>query len=317
VAKGSTLERVRTSLSYRREDPAYARAEYAEALAEFGTPVQLERSRGWLLERAVPGVDARDAMGCYPLFCCREWTGLAADLERLSRRLVAVSLVADPFGPYGERELEQIFDLVRPLKDHYVVDLSRPMDTVASKHHRYSARRAFSSVSVSLAEEPPAHLDEWLCLYEGLSRRRELTGIHAFSPESFRRQLAIPGTLLFTATANGRTVGAHWFFVDGEVAYSHLAACDDEGYRAGAAYALQWTGMEHLRGVAAWLDLGGAPGTGVAAQNGLAQFKRGWATHTTPAYLCGRIFDQERYAALSKDSGAADYFPAYRKGEFA
>jgi hypothetical protein len=309
-----TLEHVVHSTGYRRGEPAYAQAGYARALSEFGKPVYLERARGWLLERPIPGSDVRDAMGCYPLFCCGDWSGLPGDLEDLP--LVAVSLVADPFGPYGEHELSQIFDLVRPLKEHYLVDLSRPVEAVVSKHHRYSARRAFESVSVSMSDKPNVHLDEWLRLYAVLGRKKSLHGIRAFSPQSFRHHLNLPGTRFFTATAGGTTVGAHWFFVDGNVAYSHLAACDEAGYQLGASYALQWAAIEHLSTIAAWLDLGGAPGVSDDPDNGLAQYKRGWATHTAPAYLCGRILDHARYAGLSKGNEGANYFPAYRRGEF-
>jgi Acetyltransferase (GNAT) domain len=300
--------------AYRRGEPAYAQAGYARALSDFGNPLYLERARGWLLERPIPGSDARDAMGCYPLFCCSDWSGLAGDLEDLP--LVAVSLVADPFGPYGERELSRIFDLVRPLKEHYLVDLSRPVEAVVSKHHRYSARRALESVSVSMSEEPITHLDEWLRLYAVLGRRKGLHGIRAFSSGSFRHHLCLPGTRFFTATVGGTTVGAHWFFVDGDIAYSHLAACDEAGYRLGASYALQWAAIEQLSGTASWLDLGGAPGVSDDVEAGLAWFKRGWATHTAPAHLCGRILDPARYAAFSSAGGGSGYFPGYRKGEF-
>ena len=171
-------------------------------------------------------------------------------------------------------------------------------------------------VSVALSEEPATQRDDWVRLYGTLGRRKGLHGIRAFSSESFREQLSLPGTMLFTATANGKTVGAHWFYLDGEVAYSHLAAFDDVGYRVGASYALQWAAIEHLGGIAAWLDLGGAPGVGDNANDGVARFKRGWATHTTEAHLCGRILDRDAYTALAAGSEGADYFPAYRQGEF-
>ena len=41
----------------------YLHPGYARSLAEFGTPRELERSGGWLLERAIPGSSYFDAMG--------------------------------------------------------------------------------------------------------------------------------------------------------------------------------------------------------------------------------------------------------------
>jgi hypothetical protein len=66
-----------------------------------------------------------------------------------------------------------------------------------------------------------------------------------------------------------------------------------------------------------WLDLGGAPGLGDDSSGGLSRFKRGWATGTRVAYLCGRIFDRAMYASLVATASDADtsYFPAYRDGE--
>src|SRR4051812_33133883 len=46
---------------------------YVASLREFGRPLSLSRTGGFLLERAIPGTADRDAMGPYPLFCCRDW----------------------------------------------------------------------------------------------------------------------------------------------------------------------------------------------------------------------------------------------------
>src|SRR3990172_4731763 len=73
----------------------YLHPGHAASLAEFGTPRPLPHSGGWLLERTIPGSESRDAMGCYPLFACRDWSRLPMDLEDLARDLVSVSLVTD------------------------------------------------------------------------------------------------------------------------------------------------------------------------------------------------------------------------------
>ena len=74
---------------------------YAESLAEFGTPLHLPRSGGWLLVRPIPESTEHDAVGCYPLFNCRNWPALDSDLEGLAAQAVAVSLVVDPFSRSG------------------------------------------------------------------------------------------------------------------------------------------------------------------------------------------------------------------------
>ncbi|MCA9220940.1 MAG: hypothetical protein KDA71_11470, partial [Planctomycetales bacterium] len=87
----------------------YAEPAYARSLAAIGQPIALNDCGGWLLERSTNPVEARgkltgpaphDACGPYPLFACRDWSRLEADLNPLADRLVAVSLVTDPWGDF-------------------------------------------------------------------------------------------------------------------------------------------------------------------------------------------------------------------------
>jgi hypothetical protein len=292
---------------------------YAASLAEFGTPRFLPKSRGWILEREIRGTPYRDGMGCYPLFACEDWSVLGEDLEDLGDRLVTLSLVADPFGAYDVALLEQNFDDVRRFKEHFVVDLATPADRFVCDHHRRSVRRACRDVVVEECDEPIKYLDEWVELYAHLVARHGITGLRAFSRSAFEQQLRVPGLTLLRATSNGITVGATLWYVTGEVAYYHLGAYNDEGYRHRASFALFWHAIhsfaaKRLR----WLNLGAGAGVDTDGADGLTRFKRGWATGTRVAHFCGRIFDHERYREIveARDSPATTYFPAYRIGEF-
>ncbi len=75
----------------------YAHREYAESLAEFGTPRSLPECGGNILERRIPNFSYHDAMGSYPMFACQNWSRLRADLENIRDELVSLSLVTDPF----------------------------------------------------------------------------------------------------------------------------------------------------------------------------------------------------------------------------
>jgi hypothetical protein len=305
------------------ESFGYRHPAYAASLAEFGRPVELTASGGFLLERRIPGSTATDAMGPYPLFACGRWEALPEDLAGLSRKLVSVVLVADPFGTYDDALLARTFDSAWPFKTHYVVDLARAGLAGLRKHHRYYTRRALAAVDVEVVADPVAHLDEWDGLYGALARRHRIAGIRRFSRTSFRGQLDVPGMVMLRAARGDTTVGIHLWFLDlsNGVAYSHLAATSDEGYSLGAAYALHWAAIEHFRGCAWWLDLGAGAGTG-GGTDGLTAFKAGWATDTRPAYICGRVFRRPQYSELVRrlDGGAAGsgpgYFPAYRAGEY-
>jgi len=297
----------------------YAHPAYAHSLREFGTPRALPRSGGFLLERAVPGSDRRDAIGPYPLFACQDWSALAADLDEVCRDLVSVALVPDPFGAHDPALLRQAFDVVRPFKEHFVYDLGVPASRTLTKHHRYYVKQAAAAeVTVEPCPHPAAFLDEWVALYGTLVERHGLRGIKAFSRQAFRDQLAVPGITVLRAVRAGGTVGAHLWYAAGEVAYSHLMALSADGYAASASYALYAGAIEHFAARVAWLDLGA--GAGVAAgSEGLTRFKRGFATGTRPAFFCGRIIDGEAYARLSAQAGSGPdqpYFPAYRRAEF-
>lgn len=294
-------------------DPAYVRS-----LREFGTPRALPRSGGFLLERQIPASDRRDGLGPYPLFACGDWSALAADLDEVGRDLVSVALVPDPFGAYDPTVLPQAFDVMRPFKDHLVYDLSVPAARALSKHHRYYVKQARGRVTVEVCADPPAFLAEWVALYGVLVERHGLRGIKAFSREAFREQLAVPGIVVLRATHARETLGAHLWYVSGRVAYSHLMAQSAAGYEAGASYALYAAAIEHFAPRAAWLDLGAGAGVATGSE-GLAQFKRGFATGTRPGFFCGRIGDREAYASLCAQAGARPdetYFPAYRRAEF-
>jgi lipid II:glycine glycyltransferase (peptidoglycan interpeptide bridge formation enzyme) len=107
------------------------------------------------------------------------------------------------------------------------------------------------------------------------------------------------------------------WYVLGNVGYYHLGAYNHAGYELRASFALFWRAIEHFaaKGLR-WLNLGAGAGLEGSSTDGLSRFKRGWSTGT--AYFCGRIFDRAKYSEVVKASGvsAADYFPAYRKGEF-
>ena len=94
----------------------YLHPQYAASLSEFGEPMQLPKSGGWLLKRPVDGIRA-DAMGTYPPFACADWKSLQCDFNQLGRSLVSIVAVTDPFGDYDETLLRDCFgDLVMPFK---------------------------------------------------------------------------------------------------------------------------------------------------------------------------------------------------------
>jgi hypothetical protein len=295
----------------------YFHPTYAASLNEFGRPRHLRRTGAWVLERPLEGLPYRDAMGCYPLFSCGDWSKLEDDLEDLEADLVSISLVADPFGSYDPKELRRLFHRFLLFKVHFVADLSRRPEQFVSRHHRYYSRWALRRLKVEAHLAPGRFLDEWVSLYSNLIQRHNLKGIAAFSRHAFAAQLSVPGMILLRATCGQETVGAHlWCLQDG-VAQSHLSAFSDRGYETMASYALYWTALEFFRDKAKWLNFGGAAGVDPDERDGLANFKRGWASETRNAYFCGRILNPDSYAKAAAQRGvlSSSYFPEYRDGQ--
>jgi len=297
----------------------YMHPGYAESLSEFGTPRELPRCGGWVLERQIPGFLYRDAMGCYPLFACQDWSKLASDLDNIGDDLVSLALVTDPFGEYEEAYLHRCFDVVIPFKEHFIADLRRPMSEIVSADRRNCARKAFKrGIQVETCVNPMQYIEDWIALYTTLTQRHGIKGINAFSGTAFAKQFSIPGLVALRAVHKEVTVGMELAFIQAQVAYGHLSAYSEVGYELRASCALYWSTIEHLADTVRWLNWGGGAGAKSDGMDGLSQFKRGWSTGTRTVYFCGRIFDHQGYAKIVKAKGiaATDYFPAYRKGEF-
>jgi hypothetical protein len=309
---GSPIRDVRTDTGYRT-------AEYAASLSGFGRPVALPRSGGWILERGIAGTALVDAMGCYPVFACRDWSGLGDDLESLAGHLVSVSLVTDAFGNWTEAVLRRSFDRVQAFKQHYVYDLALPPDLHVARSHRRNARRALRRLRVEVTPDPVRHVEEWAALYATLIQRHGITGLRAFSTHAFEKQLAVPGVTMLRAFDGSQVVAAQLWYAQADIGYCHLTAGTTVAYAVDAAYALYWSAIQHFREGLRWLDIGAESGLSGHGTDGLGAFKRGWASGTRPVYFCGRIFDRRGYDELLRQRrvGQTDYFPAYREDEFA
>ena len=298
----------------------YLHPGYVQSLCEFGTPRELPRSGGWILERQIPGFPYHDAMGCYPIFACQDWSQLCADLEDIGNDLVSLSLVTDPLGEYDPAYLHRCFeDVVIPFKEHFVIDLSHPLDTFVCGHHRRYTRKALRQLHIERCEDPSQFTNEWVDLYATLIERHNIKGILAFSELAFGKQLSVSGIVAFRAVYEETTVGMLLWYVQGEVGYYHLGASSATGYELRASFALFWTAIEYLAAAGLrFLNLGAGAGVRNNSTDGLTRFKRGWSNGTRTAYFCGRIFDQTTYTDIVETKGIAvvDYFPAYRKGEF-
>jgi hypothetical protein len=298
----------------------YLHPKYVESMAEFGKPHPLPGCGGYLLARTIPHTEHLDAMGCYPLFCCQDWAKLQGDLEVLRGQMVSVALVTDPFGEFQVEQLQDYFpDRMIHYKDHLVVDFTGDRPISFSGNHKRNIKKALRGVAVEFCARLETALDDWTLLYKNLIRRHSIKGIAAFSRWSFEELFKVPGLLAFRAVHGAETVGMTLVIIQGKWSYSHLSAYSERGYELRASYALFNAAIEHLKSMdISGLSLGSAAGVQTKVQDGLTEFKRGWANASKPVYFCGRILDPSRYEQIVKANPIppTDYFPAYRLGEF-
>lgn len=298
----------------------YLHSLYAHSLIEFGEPLELPASKGWILKRSVLGTSEFDGMGCYPIFSCQDWSGLGKDLDWVGSQLVSLSLVTDPFGRYNHQDLTNCFkNIARPYKEHFIVDLQRRPEEFVATHHQRNVQKALRMVNVEICTKPIIYLDEWISLYGNLIERHNIMGMTRFSRDAFAKQLSIPGIVACRAVVDAKTVGMLLWYVQGNVGYYHLGAYSPDGYKLNVSFALFWTLLDYFskQGLQ-WLSLGAGAGSQGDENDGLTRFKRGWSTGVRTAYFCGRIFDHKKYQQIvaSKGVTSTKFFPAYRLGEF-
>jgi hypothetical protein len=227
--------------------------------------------------------------------------------------LVSITAVTDPMAAVGEAELRRIFpDLVRRYKENFIIDLRHPSP---SRNNRRRATKALSRVTVTFDAEPRQHLDEWVALFDVLRERHGFSGLASFSRHAFAEQLATPGCVTARASVDGTTVSMVVSYVMDDLAYAHLAASSEQGYRIAASFAVHQAMIDEFMGRGLrWLVLGATSGADADTGDGLTVFKRGWTRLTRPSYLCGRIGDRHAYERIAhlRPGPVPGWFPAYR-----
>jgi len=265
-----------------------------------------------MLKRGIGETGLTDVTGCYPVCVIDAHADLTRDFAGLhAAGAVSLTLVTDVYFRPDPARLQEMFDLVRPFKTHYLHDYTRAR-RIAS-HHRYEVKRAASACDIRVVPYE-AHLDEWLTLYRYLVARHGITGIQNLSDHYFHALAKLKNVLAIGAFSDDALISMHLWVEHENVLYSHLAASNDEGYRMRAAYAIHDYVLREY-GEERHIDLGGGAGLADDPDDGLARFKKGFSNDAAPCFLCGKIFDAERYERLSEMAaphGIAGYFPRYR-----
>jgi hypothetical protein len=286
--------------------------EYAGAFGSPWEPLEVSAWRSFVLTRPIPGTNARDAIGCYPLAGFTPDGDIGSGLKQLKGSgLVSIALIPDPLSAPPLEDLTREFDLCWPYKTHYCIDQGRPPRQLPS-HHKRKLRKSIGRLDISVVTLRQ-QLDSWCNLYDALIARRGISGIATFSRRFFEKIADHPAFTTFVGSHLGEVVAMAIWARSSKAAYYFLGASSSSGYRFSAAYAIMAAAIDYFRDVQ-WIHLGGGVGSD-AGGDGLSFFKRGFANTGLTAFLCGAVLDPHRYAELSCAKRSTTWFPAYRGGD--
>ena len=295
--------------------PGYLSPGFAQSYRPFGEIVTAPQSGLGFVKRPLPG-GAFDLTGPYPYAMSANWAGLREDRAALrADGAVSVVFVADPFAADQVRAAAAGWALCRKFKTHYVVDLQRDWRRERPKEMRRVTRRALEAQAPHVADTPGRHAAALWALYQTTVDRFDLRGLARLCPETVARQLALPGALLVIAEDAAGLTGAQLNFHHGGTACMHLQFLSARAAARRTSYALIYATLEELeRRGCRFANLGGAAGLDDDPDDGLAQYKRRWASTERVAHLCGEVLDPAAHAALCAAAGdpRTGFFPAYR-----
>lgn len=297
--------------------PFYNSGEYCRCLEDFGTPVPLDPTCGFLLGRTIPGTGLADLISSYPVHTLVDAQGLAGSLRSTATgRFVTATIVTDPLSP--DTADERGWDFAKPWKTHLVLDTEKPGACLFPDKVRYYAKRSSSRFGFRVEfrrDGKQELLPDWLRLWELLTERHLLKGLKALSARYFERLFALEQPVLAILSDDEGVHSIHVWITQGELAWSHLHASDARAYECSANYMLYSEELEWLAGIGCRRCLlGSASGSG--GEDGLFRFKKQFSNSSAENHLLGLIIDRAAYSELTgspvHDGG---YFPAYRRGE--
>lgn len=264
----------------------YASLQYAESFLE--PEVKVLPVPPWnthvLVRRPGGRKGVRVASGVYPFASLDPDCDLEGGLEFLKeKRIGTVNLLTDALWSPPHERLKEAFGLCRQLKHTFLLDREGENVSFRKRHRNRmnNALRMCEVTQVGLVE----HIDEWWEIYDGLAERKRVGEDSRLTREYFAHNIGLPGSVTFAARAEGELVALSIWLRFKDIVYNHFTASTEKGYEVFANYACYARAFEYFHDCR---QLCFGPNVGVAdsRDDGLAEFKRGFANHTWPNYLC-------------------------------
>lgn len=279
----------------------YASLRYAESFLEPEVKVlEVPPWRSHVLVRRPGGrKGVRSATGVYPFASLDPDCDLEGGLAFLKEnRIGTVNLLSDALWSPPVERLKAAFGFCRQLKHTYLLDREGE-DTSFRKRHRNrmnNAVRLCEMRVVGLAE----HMDEWWQIYDGLAERKRVGDSARLSRENFERIVDLPGLVTFAARAQGELVALSMWLRFRDIVYNHFTASTERGYEVFANYACYARAFDYFHDCRL-LCFGPNVGVADSRDDGLAEFKRGFANATWPNYLCSATLFRPELEALDSE----------------
>jgi hypothetical protein len=204
-----------------------------------------------------------------------------------------------PFAGTTERNVVQIADPALKAK-------SRPTDR---RQVRRNLEAGYTVELISGADTTADQRAAFLDLYEQTMRRTDAAPHYFFGAPYFDRLLPSERTWLALATdPGGVPAAASIAAVSDSYLHYYLSGSADSHLADSPMKNVVARLIEHAGELELPLNLGG----GLAPDDALEEFKRGFANRTVAWRTSGLVCDPRRYAELSADREARGFFPAYR-----
>ncbi|GGL09597.1 GNAT family N-acetyltransferase [Deinococcus radiotolerans] len=252
------------------------------------------------------------------------WRGAAGPAQRahwaafeqacLAERLVSVFLRLHPFLS-SAADPAQVPGTHVMHGDIYAVDL-RHSDDEYQRHIRKSHRRLIRRLEhagFQIVMDDWTHFSGFLTLYGQTMRRLQASRYYHLSPDYFatlRRELPEHLHLISAVDPTGRLAAAGLLLSCGGAVHCHLGGVDEPFVTNNPTRLIDAQTVRLLRAQGrTLLNLGGGLG---GENDSLAEYKRGFATHTYPYATCRVVVNPAAYAQFSAAAGHTAFFPAYR-----
>lgn len=266
--------------------------------------------------------DSTDLSTIYP-FTTQPLIYIPYQCTYKSQGLVSGVFITDPLEENVTLDTLKLMECdnvkVEPYKTHAVVDLQSYNSSKLPTNHKRNIKKCKEKggLFVTISTNPVDMHGGVKVFYDTLKERHSIkeTSWTNYSYEQIEQLLKVPGTVLFEVVKErwegGREIfNLSLFYIDRENVYYHLSSQSDDGYRLNSNFIMMDEAINFFKRLGLNKLLIGGKADGSAGE-GLWRFKSGFATETRENYIIKVIYDQEKYATMSKGK-EGNFFPLYR-----